>query len=534
VAGPDGNLWFTEPWSGGPNDPSIGPWGDKIGMINATTHAVTEFNVPTQDANPTGITVGPDGNLWFTEEMGDKIGMINPTSHAISEFALPTPNALPARITAGPDGNLWFTETGAKQIGMINPATDAISEFSVPVATFAITAGPDGNLWFTDAGGVSTVNSDPGGGPLFLFFPDRGNVIGMFNPVTHAVTEFAVPTQEPQFGAITTGPDGNLWFTEWNGNKIGSINPTTHDIVETDLPTALSGPMGITTGPDGNLWFTEQGAGQIGTINPVTRSITDTDVSGFGVRGITTGPDGNLWFTEAWADEIGVLAPPPTLPLLVTAEPPSFVAANTPFGLTVTVKYPTGLPDTGFEGDITLALLNPDGATLGGTLTVAAHDGVASFSGLTINQAGSGYRIAASTDSLTTTLTTPVTVAVFPTTVAEKAIVAGKGQQRHIVAFELNFSGAVDPTRAASVASYTVMQFRSHRRQLVAQAVHFRATYDAAAHRVTLTLSGRPKFAQGGRLEVRARPPGAITDAASTLGEGWTFAITPRGSVVAR
>ena len=39
--------------------------------------------------------------------------MINPTTHAITEFAVPTASAEPYDITAGPDGNLWFTEFSA-------------------------------------------------------------------------------------------------------------------------------------------------------------------------------------------------------------------------------------------------------------------------------------------------------------------------------------------------------------------------------------------------------------------------------------
>ena len=36
---------------------------------------------------------------------------------------------------------------------------------------------------------------------------------------------------------------------------------------------------------------------------------------------------------------------------------------------------------------------NPTGAKLGGTLTVAASKGVATFSGLTLNKVGSGYTL---------------------------------------------------------------------------------------------------------------------------------------------
>jgi hypothetical protein len=42
------------------------------------------------------------------------------------------------------------------------------------------------------------------------------------------------------------------------------INPTTHAIAEFPVPTADAGPGGITSGPDGNLWFT--GGGQIGEV----------------------------------------------------------------------------------------------------------------------------------------------------------------------------------------------------------------------------------------------------------------------------
>jgi virginiamycin B lyase len=39
-------------------------------------------------------------------------------------------------------------------------------------------------------------------------------------------------------------------------------------ITEFATPTINSGPYFITTGPDGNLWFTEQYVGKIGRINP--------------------------------------------------------------------------------------------------------------------------------------------------------------------------------------------------------------------------------------------------------------------------
>src|SRR5690348_13489554 len=64
-----------------------------------------------------GITVGPDGALWFTETAGNNIGRIT-TSGAITEYPAPTTpfNYSPGYIVTGPDGELWFT-TGDLRIG---------------------------------------------------------------------------------------------------------------------------------------------------------------------------------------------------------------------------------------------------------------------------------------------------------------------------------------------------------------------------------------------------------------------------------
>ena len=103
-------------------------------MINPTTHAITEFPVPTANAIPMGSRRAPTATSGSPSTDANKIGMINPTTHAITEFAIPTASADPCGITAGPDGNLWFTECTAATIGMINPTTHAITEFPIPYA----------------------------------------------------------------------------------------------------------------------------------------------------------------------------------------------------------------------------------------------------------------------------------------------------------------------------------------------------------------------------------------------------------------
>ena len=104
---------------------------------------------------------------------------------------------------------------------------------------------------------------------------------------------------------------------------------------------------------------------------------------------------------ETGANKIGVLTP--TFTLVASPEPPAFVAPNAPFGLTISAFYQSGVLDMVFNGNVSLTLpnANPTGAALGGTLAVAARDGVATFSGSTNDRAGT-YRIMAFTDPNTT------------------------------------------------------------------------------------------------------------------------------------
>jgi streptogramin lyase len=74
-----------------------------------------------------------------------------------------------------------------------------------------------------------------------------------------------LPFSQPVF--IKTGPDKNLWFSEFGGSRIGRIT-TNGEITEFTIPTENSQPRGIATGPDGNIWFTQQRGNKIGRLTP--------------------------------------------------------------------------------------------------------------------------------------------------------------------------------------------------------------------------------------------------------------------------
>jgi streptogramin lyase len=357
VAGPDGNLWFTEQNGG-------------IGRITPVGQ-VTEFHTGiSPDSEPLEITAGPDGNLWFTEESG-AIGRITPDG-TVTEFrAGLTPDGDPHGITAGPDGNVWFTEFGGA-VGRITPG-GTITEFRAGLpdssAPKDITSGPDGNLWFTDVDGS----------------------IGRITPAG-VITEFSTGLLfSGEHGGITAGPDGNLWFTAQFG-QVGRIT-TAGAVTEFSTGITPGSRLGaITVGPDGNLWFAEGVGDRVGqstpagTISEFSMGITP----GSAPDGITAGPDGNLWFTELTASQIGRLALPAAAAAATTTtlstSRPAAVAGQTEV-LTALVTASAGSPSgtvTFFDGSTLLGSAPLDGssqATVSVSLGVGQHSLTASYAG---------------------------------------------------------------------------------------------------------------------------------------------------------
>lgn len=291
---------------------------------SGTFSAVSEYAAPTAHSRPSGITAGPDGNVWFTESDVNKIGRVT-TSGVFTEFTVPF--SLPNGIVAGPDGNLWVTDEASK-IDRITPS-GAVTRYQVPTINgypSGITVGPDGALWFTEYIGnkigrvttagivteypIPTVGSGPTGitaaGGSLWFTEFGSSKIGQMSTAGVVVAEYYVPTPFAQPDGITAGPDGAVWFTEFYGNKIGRIT-TAGVITEYPVPTVNGGPVGITASPDGALWFTEYN--NVGAIARITTAglITEYAVPTASSQpdAIAVGPDGGLWFGEYNSGKIG-------------------------------------------------------------------------------------------------------------------------------------------------------------------------------------------------------------------------------------
>src|SRR5579883_1960704 len=256
-----------------------------------TAHGFHDFAVPTANSKPFDITRGPDGNLWFTEFDGNKIGRVTPVG-AVTEFALSDPNSSAAGITAGPDGNLWVTAYPG-EIYRVTP-NGSMTMFTLPTTPtvpFAITAGPDGNLWFSFDAEFTSQNTQ------------NDNLLGSITP-SGKVSTLSLPTKSSNVDAITLGPDGNLWFTDYGNDLIGSVSPggSIHEYANHAPYNSLND---LARGPDGALWYTEQDGviGRITRTGAITKFTIPTPNSQ--PNGITAGPGNTIWFTELGANRIG-------------------------------------------------------------------------------------------------------------------------------------------------------------------------------------------------------------------------------------
>jgi hypothetical protein len=108
--------------------------------------------------------------------------------------------------------------------------------------------------------------------------------------------------------------------------------------------------------------------------------------------------------------------------LAFRAEPAPAQAGQPLDPIRVAVVDSAGTPVAGADSLITIALANPGSATLSGTDTTHAVNGVATFSDLRIDQPGSGYMLEASAGSFPPKRSAPFDVMPAPTTTGDLTV----------------------------------------------------------------------------------------------------------------
>lgn len=123
VRGGDGKIWFTD-------------YTDHVNSINIDG-VVTAYQILTSNASITGLALGPDNAVWYTQNGNNRIGRVT-AAGVTSEYPIATMStneygSQPFGIASGTDGGVWFTEFGGNNIGRITvPSTAPIVHISSP------------------------------------------------------------------------------------------------------------------------------------------------------------------------------------------------------------------------------------------------------------------------------------------------------------------------------------------------------------------------------------------------------------------
>lgn len=288
--------------------------------INGT--AITEY---TGFENPYGITKGPDGNIWFTDQGNDDVYAFNPSTTAL-QYTYSTGQSLYG-IATGSDGALWCADQSNG--GVLRITTSGIQDsYPFTGTPQGIAPGPNGlmliadntsgGVWTLDAGGQFTIlpfspSGTPAqvtwvpGGSLGDAWFTEGTYIGDFSLNNNTLTT-EIPTPNGGLSnSIAYGPDGNLWVTIDGGTNpgIAIVNPSTDAV--TNVPIAGSDTNGIVAGVDGAMWVADQANNSVDEITVSGHTVTKYPLptSNATPRQIALGADGSLWVTE---NNVGQLA----------------------------------------------------------------------------------------------------------------------------------------------------------------------------------------------------------------------------------
>jgi virginiamycin B lyase len=208
--------------------------------VVTTSGAISVVALPSgESARFSGIALGPDGNVWFTE--AGHVAKMTP-AQAVTEYPYPsgeTTNVL-SGMAVGADGNMWFTELDTISAGRIEPATGAIVEYAlaaqdIDCGVSGMMAAADGNLYFGCGTGFVQMTTAGAGTYFFTDYqpsnsaqeyalgPDGfvwGSALGTlqrFDYRRNALTIYPAPADEVTLYGSAIGPDGNQWIASEDG-----------------------------------------------------------------------------------------------------------------------------------------------------------------------------------------------------------------------------------------------------------------------------------------------------------------------------
>ncbi len=223
---------------------------------------------------PTGLTFGPDGNLYVCSFLTDSIKRFNGTNGAfLGDFVSTNSGGLdaPFALQFGPDGNLYVstcsTVTGQDQVRVYS-GQDGRFLWALPLGDLndgaSMVFGPDGKLYVS-----SYANQQ----------------VKRFDPVARSyIGNFTTGSTLSGAAGLAFGPDGHLYVACSGSKQIKRFSGQTGVFMGDFVTNNLSQPFHLAFGSDGNLYVADYGSDSLKRFSGVNGQFLGAAVQGGGLE----------------------------------------------------------------------------------------------------------------------------------------------------------------------------------------------------------------------------------------------------------
>ncbi len=236
IVGPDGAAWVTD---GGLN---------AMVRVDADSFEIAQFPIPGENANLNTAAADPEGVIWFTGQNGI-VGRVDPRRHQPGDEAeiIAAPRGRgPYGITVTPQGDVYFASLAGNYLGKIEIEGDGfrVVEIDPP----------------TPEQGTRRVWSDSTG-VLWTSEWNAGQV-GRYDPGSDAWQEWRLPGDAPQAYAVYVDERDDVWLSDFDSNTLVRFDPTTESFATVPLPDPDSAVRQI-HGRPGEIWGAASGVDKL-------------------------------------------------------------------------------------------------------------------------------------------------------------------------------------------------------------------------------------------------------------------------------
>lgn len=294
-----GRLWFTLPESN-----AIG----SLVVTSTVDFKFTSFPLPTPNSQPYDLVYDATREVvWFTELTGNRIGQLDPTTGVVQQYNIPTDNPAPTGITLDGQGIIWFAQRQGNNLGKFDPTTQTFTEYAIPIAN----AQPE-DVAVQRSGWVCTEGciwiTGPNINQMFLFRVETEEMENL--PTISQLGQGTEPWN------VIVDSANSVWITTRTGSLIGKfLGGTQVDWIWYATSSANAKPTGIashTTSGRVHIWFTENQTGRATYMQNVNINFASSvPVRGHPLpspssrpAGIAVDTQGTVWITDQAHDVI--------------------------------------------------------------------------------------------------------------------------------------------------------------------------------------------------------------------------------------